>query len=499
MPRELEGTFLEMIRRIESQPEGKKNQGLSTLQWVLLSERQLTIEELRHALSIRPGDKQLDEEGFPTNRALLDCCFGLVIIDESTESVRLVHKSLQDFFKKNSGKLFPRGHEEIASTCLTYMGFNKNSHLDSTKRVLHDYAIRNWGHHVRKSSDGAVAAGIGSFEIASAILRDNSSNSYGYFPWFDTYNRQYHRYELGYIDSTTESDIFHIPVHFGLTGLVQYILENWTIDIEHGFKYGVYTNQTPLLRAVKLGHNALVRLLLEKGADTEPYDSDGYRPLLFAAERGNEAAVRLLLDADADIEAQKGGRSQGTTALIAAAGSGHYTIVKLLLDKGANVDSEAYDGSTPLMNAVFHPLVVHLLLERGADVNLRDGEGYTALQLGVSKIATLKLLLENGANIEDKQDTGTALSKAAYRGLDASVQFLLDKGADIEAPDIRGRPPLYYAALRGNESTIRLLLHNGANPHSKDKDGRTIWIDMNRTLRDKVTEDENHFLRKFLT
>ncbi|KAI5815984.1 hypothetical protein BZA77DRAFT_264639 [Pyronema omphalodes] len=500
MPRELEGTFLDMIRRIESQSEGKKNQGLITLQWVLLSERQLTIEELRHAISIRPGDKQLDEEGFPTDRALLDCCLGLVIIEESTGTVRLVHKSLQDFFEEHSDELFPRGHEEIASICLTYMGFNKNSHLDNTKRVLHDYAIRNWGHHVRKSRNGAVASGLGGFKAISAILRDSSSNSYGYFPWFNTYNRRYRRYELGYIDSITESDIFHIPVHFGLADFVQYILENWTIDINYGFKYGVSRNQTPLLRAVQLGNNALVKLLLEKGADTEAYDSDGYRPLLLAAEGGNEALVRLLLDADADIEAQKGGRSQGTTALIGAASMGHYTIVEVLLDQGANVDSEAYDGSTALMQAVSHPSVVGLLLERGADPDAQNEEGYTALILGINNIAVMTLLLEWGADIEHKETTkgGTALSKAAQAGLDASVQFLLDNGADIESPDTWGRPPLYFSVLRGHESTIRLLLENGADPYAADEDDIPIWADINKTLRQKILEDENHFLRKYL-
>jgi hypothetical protein len=100
MPKQLDQAFEATIQRIQNQSEARKRQGLEALKWVFLAEEQLTIDALRHALSVRPGDTQLYEDGLPNIRSVLDCCLGLIIIDEGTSSVRLVHKSLQDFLER---------------------------------------------------------------------------------------------------------------------------------------------------------------------------------------------------------------------------------------------------------------------------------------------------------------------------------------------------------------------------------------------------------------
>ena len=61
--------------------------------------------------------------------------------------------------------------------------------------------------------------------------------------------------------------------------------------------------QTLLFRAAEKGHDEIVRLLVEKGADLETKDSIfGKTLLLWAAEKGHEAIVRLLLEGGANIE-----------------------------------------------------------------------------------------------------------------------------------------------------------------------------------------------------
>jgi hypothetical protein len=195
MPKNLSGAFRRSIRRIEKQPTAKKKQAMDTLTWVFLAETHLTVDELRHALSIRPGDKQLHEDGFPTPRSILDCCLGLVIIDEATSFVRLIHKSLEDYFKEQfiAGKMFREGHTEIARTYLTYLGFSHDDHREENKRLLHRYAIKNWGHHMRKKRaesriDLCDSLSRGSeiedetWPAISALLKDDSNLFYGYFP-----------------------------------------------------------------------------------------------------------------------------------------------------------------------------------------------------------------------------------------------------------------------------------------------------------------------------
>ena len=44
------------------------------------------------------------------------------------------------------------------------------------------------------------------------------------------------------------------------------------------------------------GHEAVVKLLLEKGAELETKDDNGRTPLSWAAENGHEAVVKLLLE-----------------------------------------------------------------------------------------------------------------------------------------------------------------------------------------------------------
>lgn len=91
--------------------------------WAFLANRQLTVEELRHALAVEPDDTNLDWDNFVNVHFLLESCLGLVVVDESTATVRLVHKSLQDYLQMqyNQCLLFENGHNEIRDICLTYM------------------------------------------------------------------------------------------------------------------------------------------------------------------------------------------------------------------------------------------------------------------------------------------------------------------------------------------------------------------------------------------
>ena len=56
------------------------------------------------------------------------------------------------------------------------------------------------------------------------------------------------------------------------------------------------------------GHEAVVKLLLEKGADVESEDAKfgmGYTPLLLAARNGHEAVVKLLLEKGAELKSKR--------------------------------------------------------------------------------------------------------------------------------------------------------------------------------------------------
>lgn len=250
------------------------------------------MDELCYALAIKPGDMRFDEEGLPTHKSLLDCCLGLVIIDVETASFRLVHKALQDFLKKQyeCKKIFQEGQQEISRTLLTFLGLHSDYHPDKESCILYDYAIPNWGHHVRESPRA-----VESWEAIFSLLQDKRNISYGVYPWMD-----YSHVILE--DNMEATQILHIAVHFGLSGLVQYVVDNYEVDLGNEPFDG---RHPPLLRVAMHGYEEVVRILIEKGADVNlehKYNYTGLTSLCMAVTYGHEGVVRLLLDNGAEID-----------------------------------------------------------------------------------------------------------------------------------------------------------------------------------------------------
>ena len=64
---------------------------------------------------------------------------------------------------------------------------------------------------------------------------------------------------------------------------------------------------------------------------------------MFASQNGHENVVKLLLDNGANIDTKD---KSGATPLWTAAQNEHDNIVKLLIDKGANVNTKISYGFT---------------------------------------------------------------------------------------------------------------------------------------------------------
>lgn len=96
-------------------------------------------------------------------------------------------------------------------------------------------------------------------------------------------------------------------------------------------------SRTPLHAAVLSGNEAIVKLLLEHGAEVDARDCKGFTPLhLSARQAGSEEIVKALLDYGADPNARS--RESHMTPLLEAAWAGRAKVVESLCLHGANVD-----------------------------------------------------------------------------------------------------------------------------------------------------------------
>lgn len=106
------------------------------------------------------------------------------------------------------------------------------------------------------------------------------------------------------------------------------------------------------LQVAKTGHAALIRELLQAGADPNvPDPACGVTVLFDASREGFVDSVRVLLQHEANANLSD---DKGNLPLHAAAREGHLEVVQLLIGKTANPQQCNHQGFTALQLAMLH-------------------------------------------------------------------------------------------------------------------------------------------------
>ncbi|MBL9107135.1 MAG: ankyrin repeat domain-containing protein [Myxococcales bacterium] len=184
--------------------------------------------------------------------------------------------------------------------------------------------------------------------------------------------------------------------------------------------------QTPLHLAVSLRRPAIVRLLIELGADLAALTADGASALALAADEPDLAGLLRSLGASDDASS--------------------YLVSRDLSALGALLDRAPVSQQLFFAARHNHADALALLLRR-ADPHAR----------------ARRLVGETPESI-------APLHLAAQYGHTAALAALLDAGADIRGGAEPGVPtPLHVAARNGHREATRLLVDRGADLHDRDR------------------------------
>ncbi|USE34550.1 ankyrin repeat domain-containing protein [Endozoicomonas sp. SCSIO W0465] len=179
---------------------------------------------------------------------------------------------------------------------------------------------------------------------------------------------------------------------------------------------------TALFRACHDGDLIALKQLIDRGADVNARDLNGFTALMFASMQDRRELVAFLIERGADINAVlcNGDNLNGCTALMLASMNGHREVIKLLIDGDADVNACMENGITALILASVngHSEVIELLIDRGVNISaavvsnaamLASKNGHDkVVELLLTKLLTKLsgLLLEAQDLLLEAQDSG---------------------------------------------------------------------------------------------
>ena len=517
LPTSVYGAYERILKRSEDLESARK-----ILQIVVAAERALTVSEMNVALALalqgrcssydaldRPSDHEF-------RFSVKQICGLLVSIVD--QKVYLLHQTAREFLLcrpelvsngwQHSLSL-ESGHSLLFRICVYLLSFSEVeilpfdiSNSADPKRISElyslwmdgqvflRYAAEAWVVHYHqteeKSDKDLIEVGL---ELCSASL-----------------NKLEFWWPMAMPDRSPPSENIHVACKIGWHAVVERML----ID---GVDVNLRTRDSkdcPLHLAACSDRNyAVVKLLLDRGADINAEDSVRERPLHSACSNNALRVAELLLDSGADVDAA----SDFGTALQYACIMNSEGMVQLLLERGAKVNLGNSFMDFPLVIACQrgYVMIAQHSINHGADLNHVDAFSWTALTTACSygKEAIVRLLLQNGVDIEATGgtdcptalciacdcehksvvrlllETGAEASKpsillgvddlhsrafqisplhsAVWKDTVETAQLLIDYGADVNAQSYRIGTPLVLAAYKGSYSMVAFLLDNGAD------------------------------------
>lgn len=154
-------------------------------------------------------------------------------------------------------------------------------------------------------------------------------------------------------------------------------------------------------------------------------------------------------------------------------------VKQLLAQNRELVNAHAESGESAILLAMYHGQrgIANLLWDYGAEMNVWDAASVGALD-------RVKEIVDGdpGSVRSLSHDGFTPLQLAAFFGNKEVVEFLISRGADVNAISLnttfaRGVPILQSAVVSGSAEVVRVLLEHGAKPNVlNEQEGTPLFV-----------------------
>ena len=427
LPPGLPETYEGVLDRISQSGVRNKTLARQALAWLLYSPVPLQLHHLATVACIQPPKQFTKDQKFKEKHGILRIVPTLIYVHPDTKVVELCHFSVTQYLKspmmsdgetRNKHHLGPNeGYELLMRACLTYLRsplFSEpllsplplSERRKELKRKLSDrivlHFIFDWINYAKKLKEDVICG-----DVCEFLTDDNLAS------W---------------------SELWELKV------LKDYC---WWQESEENIEK----------------HEWPQDLLCELGSSSPSRSSMG-TGLYYASQLDFPIVVAELLKT---IDPNIGGGSF-ISPLMVALSDKNIRVAKILLSNGADVDVLDQDGNTALHKAVEENNyeIAQLLLEYHSDLRKHNKKGEAAIHLAIKRMNVesisqefFELLLQE-PDVPD-QNGKTALHLAISGNITRPISHLLQKGANINAVDRKGRSPLHELAVMESPEALKIF------------------------------------------
>ncbi|KAL2007477.1 hypothetical protein VTN00DRAFT_8915 [Thermoascus crustaceus] len=423
-PSGLDEAFESSLKRIDSQPKPKRMLARRLVGLITYAKRRLKLDGILYAFAVEEDGEDIHQENLPNPDLLLRLCLGLVMLDEKDNTLGLEDMFTLPLYEVIEGRPLPEFHRHVETP--------------STDALLGIFSPMLGNHHQEKDAEKKLEALI----LELLDHEELRASAFQALHYCDDFKGEL--WDAFFESIPTHQEKLHIAAYWNLVNTAEVLLQR-------GADPSPADSQkwTPLHWACVNNHHLVAELLVNYGADVNCQDSQGWTPLFWAAYAGN--------------------------LNIAAADAENHAIFDLLVahlhKTGSKLGDSAFNEiwskekfDTPVCNP--WRTLTRVEAFRGPEVivpNLSEYYGHFAKeqqsnseQMSIIKIASqLRYMLQHSEKtpvmrgscskaeqIRTRADERgrTALHIAVINGFRETIQTIIDGGADVNK-QVTGDPP----------------------------------------------------------